>query len=121
MYRVFNGIVNGLSLYKKLAGIDLFSYILSAILTVVLLLTNNIDGALIAIAITPALQFFVLLYIFIKVLREYVQFSKLTFKVPMANGLLAFSLMSFFSTVLLNYVEIDIRVMIQNKITMADA
>jgi len=121
LYRVFNGIVNGLSLYKKLAGIDLFSYILSAILTVVLLLTDNIDGALIAIAITPALQFFVLLFIFIKVLREYVQFSKLTFKVPMANGLLAFSLMSFFSTVLLNYVEIDIRVMIQNKITMADA
>lgn len=121
MYRVFNGVVNGLSLYKKLAGIDLFSYILSAILTVVLLLSNNIDGALIAIAITPVLQFFVLLFIFIKVLREYVQFSKLTFKMPMANGLLAFSLMSFFSTVLLNYVEIDIRVMIQNRITMADA
>ncbi|MCB0464736.1 MAG: O-antigen translocase [Aequorivita sp.] len=121
MYRVFNGIVNGLSRYKKLAGIDLFSYIISAILTVVLLLTNNIDGALIAIAITPALQFFVLLFIFIKVLREYVQFSKLTFKTPMASGLLAFSLMSFFSTVLLNYVEIDIRVMIQNRITMVDA
>jgi O-antigen/teichoic acid export membrane protein len=121
MYRVFNGIVNGLSRYKKLAGIDLFSYILSSILTVVLLLSNNIDGALIAIAITPVLQFFVLLFIFIKVLREYVQFSKLTFKIPMANSLLAFSLMSFFSTILLNYVEIDIRVMIQNRITMADA
>ncbi|MEM0519333.1 O-antigen translocase [Aequorivita flava] len=121
MYRIFNGIVNGLSRYKKLAGIDLFSYIISAILTVVLLLTNNIDGALIAIAITPALQFFVLLFIFIKVLREYVQFSQLTFKMPMAKGLLAFSLMSFFSTVLLNYVEIDIRVMIQNRININDA
>ncbi|MCZ4319708.1 O-antigen translocase [Aequorivita viscosa] len=121
MYRIFNGIVNGLSRYKKLAGIDLFSYILSAVLTVVLLLTNNIDGALVAIAITPAVQFFVLLYIFIKVLREYVQFSKLNFKVPMAKGLLAFSLMSFFSTVLLNYVEIDIRVMIQNRINIEDA
>ena len=121
MYRVFNGIVNGLSRYKKLAGIDLFSYILSAVLTVILLFTNNIDGALIAIAITPALQFFVLLFIFVKVLREYVQFSKLSFKIPMAKGLLAFSLMSFFSTVLLNYVEIDIRVMVQKRITMADA
>jgi PST family polysaccharide transporter len=121
MYRIFNGIVNGLSRYKKLAGIDLFSYILSAILTVILLLTNNIDGALIAIAITPVLQFFVLLFIFIKVLREYVQFSKLSFKMPMAKGLLAFSLMSFFSTVLLNYVEIDIRVMIQKRINMEDA
>ena len=121
VYRIFNAVVNGLSRYKKLAGIDLFSYIVSAALTVVLLLTHNLDGALIAIAITPALQLFVLLFIFFKVLREYVQFSKLKFKIPMANGLLAFSLMSFFSTILLNYVEIDIRVMIQNRINISDA
>lgn len=119
--KVFNGVINGLSRYKKLAGIDLFSYILSSILTVALLLTHNIDGALIAIALTPAIQLFVMLFIFVKVLREYVQFSKLKFKIPMAKSLLAFSLMSFFSTVLLNYVEIDIRVMIQKRITMADA
>lgn len=121
LYRIFNGVVNGLSRYKKLAGIDFVSYLLSAALTVVLLLTHNLDGALIAIAITPALQFFVLLFIFIKVLREYIQFSKLTFRIPMANSLLAFSLMSFFSTILLNYVEIDIRVMIQNRININDA
>src|SRR5690554_1983287 len=121
LYRIFNAVVNGLSRYKKLAGIDFASYLLSAALTVVLLLTHNLDGALIAIAITPALQFFVLLFIFIKVLREYIQFSKLSFKIPMAKSLLAFSLMSFFSTVLLNYVEIDIRVMIQNRININDA
>lgn len=121
MYRVFNGVVNGLSRYKRLASIELFGYIVSSILTVVLLLTHNLDGALVAIAITPAFQFFVLLFIFSKVLREYVQFSKLSFKIPMAKELLAFSLMSFFSTVLLNYVEIDIRVMIQNKIHIDDA
>ncbi len=119
--KIFNGVINGLSRYKKLAGIDLFSYILSSVLTVILLLTNNIDGALIAIALTPVLQLVVMLFIFIKVLREYVQFSKLKFKIPMAKSLLAFSLMSFFSTVLLNYVEIDIRVMIQKRITMVDA
>ncbi len=121
LYRIFNAVVNGLSRYKKLAGIDFISYLLSAALTVVLLLTHNLDGALIAIAITPALQFFVLLFIFIKVLREYIQFSKLSFRIPMAKSLLAFSLMSFFSTVLLNYVEIDIRVMIQNRININDA
>src|SRR5699024_6797135 len=96
IYRIFNAVVNGLSRYKRLAGIDLFGYILSAALTVILLLTNNLDGALIAIAITPALQLLVLLILFTKVLREYVQFSKLTFKIPMAKGLLAFSIMSFF-------------------------
>lgn len=119
--KVFNAVVNGLSMYKKLAGIDLISYILSSVLTVVLLLSHNLDGALVAIAITPAIQFGVLLYLFIKILREYVQFSELSLKIPMARELLAFSLMSFFSTVLLNYVEIDIRVMIQNKINIEDA
>lgn len=121
MYRVYNGVVNGLSRYKRLASIDLFSYVVSSILTVVLLLTHNLDGAMIAIAITPVIQFVVLLVIFLKVLREYVQFSKLSFKIPMAKELLSFSLMSFFSTILLNYVEIDIRVMIQDKIHINDA
>lgn len=121
IYRVYNGVVNGLSRYKRLAGIEFFSYLVSSILTVVLLLTYGLNGAMIAIAITPVFQLTVLLLIFGKILKEYVQFSKLSFKIPMARELLAFSLMSFFSTVLLNYVEIDIRVMIQNKIHIDDA
>lgn len=121
IHRVFNGVVNGLSQYKKFAKIDLLGYLLSAVLTVILLLQYNIDGALVAIAITPVLQLIVLLYIFIKVLREYIQFSSLQFKVPLARSLLAFSLMSFFSTVLINFVEIDVRTMIVNRITEVDA
>lgn len=121
MNRIFTGVVNGLSQYKKLASIDLISYAISSVLTVVLLLTHNLDGALVAIAITPVLQFVVLLFIFFKILKEYVQFSRLNFKIPMIKELLAFSVMSFFSTILLNYVEIDIRVMIQNKINIEDA
>jgi O-antigen/teichoic acid export membrane protein len=119
--RIFNGVVNGLSQYKKFAKIELLGYLLSAVLTIILLFQYNIDGALVAIAITPVIQLSVLLFIFIKVLKEYISFSKISFKTPMAKGLLAFSLMSFFSTVLLNYVEIDIRTMITNKITEAEA
>jgi len=121
LQRLFNGVVNGLSQYKKFAKIDLFSYLVSALLLVVCLFNYNIDGALIAIAITPVIQLTVLLFIFFKVLREYIQFSNLSFKTPFAKSLLAFSLMSFVSTVLLNLVEIDIRSMITNKITEEDA
>jgi len=121
MQRIFNGVVNGLSQYKKFAKIDLLGYLVSAVLTVIFLLQYNIDGALVAIAITPVIQLSVLLFIFVKVLREYISFSEISFKAPMAKGLLAFSLMSFFSTVLLNYVEIDIRTMITNRITEAEA
>ncbi|MBT8261712.1 MAG: O-antigen translocase [Bacteroidia bacterium] len=119
--RVFNGVVNGLSMYKKFAKIDLFAYLLSAILTVILLLNYNIEGALIAIALTPVIQLTVLLIIFFSVLKEYVHFKKISMKAPMGKSLLAFTLMSFVSTVLLNYVEIDIRTMIVNRITEEDA
>ncbi|MDC7996134.1 O-antigen translocase [Altibacter sp. HG106] len=119
--RVFHGVVNGLSAYKNFAKIDLIAYLMTAVLMIFCLLQYNIDGALIAIALTPIIQIAVLLFIFLKVLREYVQFSKLRLKAPMAKSLLAFSAMSLFSTVLLNYVEIDVRSMIETKITQNDA
>jgi len=119
--RLFNGVVNGLSQYKQFAKIELFAYLLSAVLTITLLLNYNIEGALVAIALTPAIQLLVMLFIFLKILKEYVNFKGLSFKTPMAKSLLAFSLMSLFSSVLLNYVEIDIRTMIRNQITEADS
>jgi len=119
--RIFNGVVNGLSMYKKFAKIDLFSFLFSAALLVFFLLNYNIEGALFAIILVPAVQLTVLIVIFYKVLKEYVQFSKISFKAPLAKALLAFSLMSFVSTVLLNLVEIDIRTMIRDKITEEDA
>ena len=121
MQRIFNGVVNGLSRYKKFAKIDLLGYLLSATLTILFLLKYNIDGALVAIAITPLIQLIILLFIFSSVLKEYVQFSKLTLNTPMAKALLAFSLMSFFSSVLLNYVEIDIRSMLASELSETDA
>ncbi|PVW16287.1 O-antigen translocase [Marixanthomonas spongiae] len=119
--RLFNGVINGLSKYKQFAKISIVSYVISTGLLVLFLFQYNIDGALVAIAITPVIQLIILLLVFFKVLREYVQFSELSLKIPLAKSLLAFSLMSFFSTVLLNYVEIDIRTMIKNRITEADA
>ncbi|WP_034259133.1 O-antigen translocase [Altibacter lentus] len=121
VHRIFTGVVNGLSMYKKYAKIDLFGYLASAVLMVYFLYEYNIDGALMAIALTPLIQLTVLLVIFTKTLREYIQFSKLRIKTSFAKGLLAFSLMSFFSSVLLNYVELDIRTMIMTRITEADA
>ena len=119
--RVFNGVVNGLSQYKQFAKIELLSYILSVTLTVVFLLQYDLDGALVAIALTPVVQVSVMLFLFVRVLREYVQFKKLSFATPLAKSLLAFSLMSFVSSILLNYVEIDIRSMLADQLSEEDA
>ena len=121
LQRVFNGVVNGLSRYKKFAKIDLISYLLSSSLTIFFLFQNNFDGVLISIAITPFIQLVILLWVFSKVLKEYIHFSQLQFKAPMAKLFLAFSLMSFFSTVVLSTVEIEIRNMILRRISENDA
>ena len=55
--RIFNGVINGLSAYKKLAKIELISYLVSSLFSVVFLFTYNLDG----------------------VLKEYIKFSSLKF------------------------------------------
>jgi len=114
--RVFNGVVNGLSKYKDFAKIEMLAYLLSSGLTIWFLYKYNLDGVLVSIAVIPIIQVIVMLFIFIKVLREYVQFSKIRFEVPLAKSLLTFSLMSFVSTILLGFLEVDIRGMIAGKI-----
>lgn len=121
MHRIFDGVINGLSEYKKFAKIELIAYLLTSVLTVFFLFQFNLDGVLLAIAITPIIKLGVLFYVFYKTLREYVQFKELQFKLFMPKELLAFTVMSFFSTVLLSFVEIDIRSMITDKITLDDA
>lgn len=119
--RVFNGIVNGLSAYKQFAKIELLAYILGAALTLVLLYQYNIDGALFAIAIIPGIQVFVLLFIFVKVLREYVSFANISLTIPYGKRLLSFTLMSLTATVLVNFVELDLRNMLVDKMGEDDA
>ena len=121
MQRVFNGIVNGLSAYKKFVKIELFAYLLATALLLYCLYNYELDGVLIAIAITPIIQLATLLYLFQKVLRQHLKLSQIKISIPYGRELLAFTLMSFVSTILLNYIEIDIRLMIENNITEADA
>lgn len=121
LQRVFNGVVNGLSQYKKFAKIDLVSYLISSAWIIICLFQENFDGVLIGIAVTPMIQLIILLWVFMGVLRQYLHFKKLRFKAPMAKLFLAFSMMSFFSTVILSTVEIEIRNLILRRISESEA
>ncbi|RKE98112.1 PST family polysaccharide transporter [Ichthyenterobacterium magnum] len=119
--KVFVGIINGLSDYKKYAKIDLISYILSIVLLLIGLYNFSLKGVLLSIIITPIVQIIITLYVFGVRLKEHLNVSKINFKVPYIKELLAFTLMSIVSTVLVNYIELDIRTMITNKISITDA
>ena len=121
LQRIFNGVVNGLSQYKKFVKIDLISYLLGAGLTIYFVLQEQLSYVLFSISITPVLQLGVLVFIFKSELKKYIPFRKLKVAYPMAKTLLAFSLMSFFSTVILSSLNIEIRNMITRNISDTQA
>ncbi|MBL4663202.1 MAG: oligosaccharide flippase family protein, partial [Flavobacteriaceae bacterium] len=121
LQRIFNGVVNGLSQYKKFVKIDLMSYLIGAALTIYFVLQNQLSYVLFSIAITPIFQLGVLIYIFKTELKKYIPFKTLKLVSPMAKALLAFSLMSFFSTVILSTLNIEIRNMITRSMSETQA
>ncbi|MEP1489702.1 MAG: oligosaccharide flippase family protein [Algibacter sp.] len=117
--RVFSGVINGLSEYKKLAKIELSSYLISAVMLVTFLCFFKLEGVLFSIVLTPITQLGIIIYVFGSTLKQYMKFK--IGQVPFLKEILAFTLMSFVSTVLLNYIELDIRTMISNKISVDEA
>lgn len=121
MNRIFSGVVNGISDYKKHTKIEFISHFIAAVLLLISLYFYSIKGVLVAIAMTPIIQFTVLLFIFGKLLKDYIDFKSISFKVPFLKQLLGFTAMSFVATVLSNYIEIDLRTLILEKISEAEA
>lgn len=121
MNRVVNGIINGLSAYKKFIKIELTSYILGVLLLLGLLFYKELNGVLFAIAVIPILQFIILFYFFSKTLKEYLDYKKISFSIPYKNKLFGFTIMSFVSTLLGNFIEVDLRGALKNEISEVDA
>jgi len=119
--RIFSGVVNGLSAYKQYAKIELIAYLASSVVLLYSLFNYDINGVLIAIAIAPLVQLLVLLYVFGSVLKTQLKLKGLRLHSPFAKALLNFAAMSFISTVLINYIEIDIRSQITNEISSNQA
>ncbi|MGB1269227.1 MAG: O-antigen translocase [Flavobacteriaceae bacterium] len=121
MNRIVNGVVNGLSAYKKFVKIELISYTIGVVLLLTLLYYKQLNGALFAIAVLPIIQFIILFYFFSKTLLEYLDYKKLSFNLSYWKKLLGFTVMSFVATLLGNYVEIDLRGHLKNQINETDA
>ena len=121
MNRIFNGIISGLSAYKAHAKIEVIWYIIASIFLLISLYYYNIEGVIISIAVTPLVQFLVLTLIFGKTINDYVKFKKLSLQTPLIKVLLGFSLISFVATVCLNFVEINFRTLISEKISENEA
>ena len=119
--RVLNGVVSGLSDYKKYAKIELVGYLFAVLAIVIGLYNSELKGVIVAIAIAPLIQLIILMFVFGKTLKNYIQLKTLKLNLNYKNKLLAFTLMSFVSTFLLNYVELDIRTLVTEEININEA
>ena len=119
--RVVNAVVSGLSDYKRYAKIELISYLLATVAVVIGVYTSQLKGVIIAIAFAPVIQLIVLAFVFGKTLNTYLKFKSLSFSLIYKNKLLAFTLMSFISTFLLNYIELNIRTLVTDEININEA
>ena len=121
LQRIYNGVINGLTEYKRFAKVDLSSYLISAALMLYFAWNNEFTYALYSIVITPAIQLVILSYVFFKTFKKYINYKEISFRIPFGNVLLAFTLISFFSTVVLSFVEIEIRNMVRTNISQEDS
>ena len=121
LHRIFNAVVHGMSQFKKYAKIELIAYILSAGLTLLGLYFNHLKGVFIAISIGPFIQLLTLIFIFGKTLKPFVAAVRPKWHGRFGNALLAFTLMSFVSNILLNSVEIYLRDILERTLNINEA
>lgn len=102
-------IMNGFSKYKILLIINIISQVLGLLVTLLLIWQNNIDGALVAIVITPALNLLITLVgiAFRQNLMSSLKISEISFAI--LNKMSPYMIMALVSTIALPIVLIIIR------------
>ncbi len=119
--RLISGIISGLSDYKKYAKIELIGYLLVTVVLVFGLYNYDLKGVIIAIVIAPIIQLIVLGFIFGKTLKRHIKRDTFKLSFSYKNQLLAFTLMSFVSSFLINYIELDVRTLVSDEININEA
>ena len=114
-------IMNGFSKYKILLIINIISQVLGLLVTLLLIWQNNIDGALVAIVITPALNLLITLVgiAFRQNLMTSIKITEISFTI--INKLSPYMIMALVSTIALPIVMIIIRNYIISEIGIKEA
>lgn len=101
--------INGLSKYKKIVWINIIANLIGLGITISLIINIGIEGALLALVISPAAALAVTLFFLFKNNKELVrlQLQKVNFKDARLLG--SYTIMAFFSAIILPLIYIAIR------------
>ena len=118
--RLFYAVASGLSVYKKIAIIDFVGYLLATACTLILLLTHHLEGVFLSIIISPIFQLIILIVLLFRFFKKRLKLS-LSFDPEIVKSFMVYAMMAFVSSVLINYISIDIRNMLTNKLSETES
>ncbi|MBJ7879256.1 O-antigen translocase [Gelidibacter salicanalis] len=118
---VLIAIINGLSKYKTVVKINIYSQVVGLGITLFLIWKVQLDGALIAAVIIPGLLFFVTLFSFFEIKEVFKTLKLSGVKLKFLRSLSSYSIMALFSAAVMPLVFVFIRNYLIDHVSLKDA
>jgi PST family polysaccharide transporter len=115
---LFNAVLNGKSEYKNVASIGMITNVLTLIVSVFLMRTYNLQGAIIGLLFTSIIMFVISSYFFLKIYSVIIFFQPFQFVKQEIQPLLNYSLMSLVSIIMSFAFSYYMRITIIDKFSL---
>lgn len=115
---LFNAVLNGKSEYKNVASIGMITNILTLIVSVFLMRTYNLQGAIIGLLFTSIIMFVISSYFFFKIYSVTIFFQPFQFVKQEIQPLLNYSIMSLVSIIMSFAFSYYMRITIIDKFSL---
>lgn len=118
---ILNSLLNGISEYKIYSKVTFITVIISTLLIVFFAIKYSLEGAMLAIVLTPLIQFVTALIFLSKSYKQYIDFRKFSFKLSFKNELLSYSVMSVVVILFINVTDLAVRNLIEQNTNVQEA
>jgi O-antigen/teichoic acid export membrane protein len=118
---ILNALLNGISAYKIYSKVTFATIIISSVLIVFLTFKSHVEGAMLAIVLTPLIQFVMSLVFLSKSYMHYLDIKRLSFKLSFKNELFSYSVMSVVVILFINVADVAVRNLIEKNASVQEA
>lgn len=118
LHLFFITVLNGLSYYKKVTQISIYGYIMSLLISFVLIWFYGINGALVSLSISSFFLFLFSSYFFFKAFPFQLICKEINVDFSILKGLIPFGIMSLFTAIVTPIIYIFIRNSITNEVSI---
>jgi PST family polysaccharide transporter len=118
LHLFFITVLNGLSYYKKVTQISIYGYIMSLLISFVLIWFYGINGALVSLSISSFFLFLFSSYFFFKAFPFQLICKEKNVDFSILKGLIPFGIMSLFTAIVTPIIYIFIRNSITNEVSI---